>query len=74
MAVCLGCGSRHARVLWSRSALVVEEGPDAIIIERICRRTTACPDCGDRRSQRITDEGRAVKAHPDGSDEYRVRR
>lgn len=74
MAVCLGCGSRNARVLWSRSAVVVEESEDVIIVERICRRTTACHDCGERRSQRIVDEGKAVKAHPDGSDEYRVRR
>ena len=74
MAVCLGCGSPRARVLWSRSALVIEEGPDAIIVERICRRTTDCPVCGERRSQRIVDEGKAIKAHPDGSTEYRVRR
>ena len=79
MAVCLSCGSRHARVTWSRAAGGVEEGPDVIIVERICRRTTVCPPspagCGERRYQRITDEGRAVNARPDESEwEFRARR
>lgn len=79
MAVCLGCGCRHAKVTWSRSAVVIEEGPDAIIVERICRRTTVCPPkpegCGQRRAQRISDEGLAVKARPDESEwEFRARR
>lgn len=79
MAVCLNCGSRHARVLWSRSAVVIEEGPDEVIVERVCRRTTLCPTapagCGQRRYQRITDEGKAVNARPDESEwEFRARR
>jgi hypothetical protein len=79
MAVCLGCGCNRARVVWSYSAVVIEEGPDATVIERVCRRTTSCPPkpigCGERRSQRITDEGRAIRAHPSEEPfEFRVRR
>ena len=59
MAVCLSpsCGSRRARVLHSRSAVVVEVNGNCNVVERICRRITLCPDCGDRRAQVIHDEG-----------------
>jgi len=79
MAVCLGCGRNRARVTWSYSGVLIEEGPDATIIEHVCRQTTTCPPepdgCGQRRHRRITDEGRARTAHPsEARFEYRVRR
>lgn len=69
MAACLGCGSRHARVVCARSAVVVEEGDDVVVVSRITRRTVRCPPpplgCGETRYQRIEDEGRATKIRPE---------
>lgn len=59
MAVCLApsCGSRRARVIHSRSAVVVEDAGTVVVVSRVCRRITRCPDCGEQRAQVIHDEG-----------------
>lgn len=75
MAVCLGCGSRHARVLHSRSAVVVEDEGSCLVVSRVCRRITVCAPrphgCGEQRAQLICDEGTTRRRHVPGEEGYR---
>ena len=57
MAVCLGCGSNAARVVHSRSAVVVREEGSVTVVSRVCRRIVSCSACGEYRAQIIEDEG-----------------
>lgn len=71
MASCLGCGSRFAKIIYSRTVSVVVDG---VVIRRETWRISHCPQCGKRRRQTITDDGETIKGkiHDPGDIERRA--